>query len=88
MRGLIGGQEPYADFLETLPDIQPGGYGAHVVGGLVPSEEEIANLPEMARAVAVDPNTQAHENPADDAFGGHALRSSGIKPLGDGGASK
>jgi hypothetical protein len=85
VRGLIGGQEPYADFLEKIPEIQPGGYGAHVAVGLVPNEDEIANLSEMARPIAVDPSTQAHDDPADDAFGGARLKSSGVKALGDGG---
>jgi hypothetical protein len=87
VRSLIGGQEPYADFLDKVPDLMPGGYGAHVAAGIVPNEDEIANLPEMSRAIAVDPNTQAHEDPAADAFGGGGMRSAGIKPLGNGGGS-
>lgn len=88
MRALIGGQDPYDEFLAKIPEIGPGDYGAHVAAGLVPNEEEIANLPEMTRPMALDPNTQAHENPADDAFGGTSMKSSGVKPLGDKGGGQ
>lgn len=87
VRPLIGGQDPYADFLDKIPDIQPGAYGAHVAAGLVPNEEEIAGLAEMAPAVAADPHTQAHEDPALDAFGGRGVKSTGVKPLGEGGGT-
>lgn len=60
--------DPYRDFLDTLPDISPEQAQARGVNarGLVPTEEEARSIP---RAVAYDPNTEAHDDPAADAYG-------------------
>lgn len=88
VRPLIGGEDPYQAYLDRLPEIQPGEAGSHLLGGLVPNEEELSGLAEMAAPIAVDPHTQAHEDPAMDAFGGRGVKSVQNKPLGgDGGGA-
>jgi hypothetical protein len=79
VRPAADGRDHYQDYLEKIPDIQPGGPGSHLLEGLVPDEEEIRPL--LGVPTAVNENTVAHEDPALDAFGGRAVSSTSARDL-------
>lgn len=60
--------DAYASYLDSLPDLSPEQAQARGVNvqGLVPTEAEERSI---QRAVAYDPNTEASEDPAADAYG-------------------
>lgn len=70
--------DPYAAYLATLRDLQPGDVPDQVFSNLMPDDAQAAMI---QTPVAANENTAAKENPADDAFGPSGGQSRRLAPL-------
>lgn len=81
LRPPVGGETPYEDYLQRLPDIMPGSHGSQFIEAVVPDEDAIANLPEMAAVTPLRDGTRVSLDPAEDAFGGRGAPATRSVPL-------
>lgn len=70
--------DPYAAYLSTLRELQPGDVPDQVFSNLIPDENQAAMI---QTPVAANEHTEARINPADDAFGPAGGQSRRLAPL-------
>jgi hypothetical protein len=85
VRGLIDKdgvpQDPYMDWLATVPNLMPGQVPKTYFDELVPNEEQVSHM--IPRATTAHEHTEAHDDPSEDAFGRGGAESRKLLPLAD-----